>query len=143
MNGEAKDRSTVFVPMGSADIFFPTDFHLVRELYRESARRCRKAPAFATSEHKVSLTSMQMICLATSGAFCAEMDVPCLVCRTLSLKQESFSRHLPLILRTQPLKMGSTLCLMTIKTPHFLSLLLHHNIIPIPGDIVLKIQKGG
>lgn len=35
--GQAQDHDTVFVPWGSADIFFPTDFDVLATLYKQSA----------------------------------------------------------------------------------------------------------
>jgi hypothetical protein len=37
--GQAVDHSTLYVPWGSADIFFPTDFDTLTALYREAGRR--------------------------------------------------------------------------------------------------------
>lgn len=40
IDGSTKDRSTIFVPLGSADIFFPTDFSYLSQLYHDSAIHC-------------------------------------------------------------------------------------------------------
>lgn len=38
INGKSRDHGTIYVPLGSADIFFPSDFKLLEVLYAQSAR---------------------------------------------------------------------------------------------------------
>jgi hypothetical protein len=52
------DHGTLLVPLGSADIFFPTDFDLLCRLYRESAATAAAArgarPPAVTARHTPS-----------------------------------------------------------------------------------------
>lgn len=42
-DGVAQDHSTYLVPPGKADIFFPSDFELLRRLYEEASHRSSRS----------------------------------------------------------------------------------------------------
>jgi hypothetical protein len=48
VDGQVRDHGTYLVPLGSADIFFPTDFALLERMYDSVARS--HVPGFAGGE---------------------------------------------------------------------------------------------